>query len=133
VVIYIFGRRLGPDTYVSLDEHMRSVFYLLERVCAEVLVDPMDKFTIVYNRVDVDNAKSDQDWVKAIAAALGNHYPERMKRCLVYPSNAVFRYVRELSGHITFASKASTSCLLMLCQTLEHASPNCVARTYSSE
>jgi hypothetical protein len=31
--------------------------------------------------------------VKAIAAALGNQYPESMKRCLVYPSNRVFRYI----------------------------------------
>jgi hypothetical protein len=34
---------LGPDTYSSLENHMNMVFYLLERVKAEVLKDPMDK------------------------------------------------------------------------------------------
>ena len=55
-----------------------------------MLVNPMDKFTIVYHvnnkRMDVDNAKRCWIWVKAIAAALGNHYPESKKRRLVYPS-----------------------------------------------
>ena len=87
------GNRLGPDTYESLDEHMDSVYYLLEVVCAEILEDPMDKFTIVYNRLDIDSTKSDNEWVKEIGKALADHYPERMKRCLVYPTNTIFRYI----------------------------------------
>jgi hypothetical protein len=53
----------------------------------------MDKFCIIYDRYDVDRAKSDTPWVKAIAKALGDQYPESMKKCIVYPSNRVFRYI----------------------------------------
>ena len=53
----------------------------------------MDKFCIIYDRHDCDRAKSDTPWVKAIAKALGDQYPESMKRCIVYPSNRVFRYI----------------------------------------
>jgi len=93
IIIYIRACLLGPDTYTSLENHMRQVYYLLERVKAEVLKDPMDKFCIIYDRDDVDKVKSDTDWTKAIAKALGDQYPESMKRCIVYPSNRVFRYI----------------------------------------
>jgi len=53
----------------------------------------MDKFCIIYDRCDVDRAKSDKPWTKAIVTALGNQYLKSMKRCIVYPSNRVFRYI----------------------------------------
>ena len=93
LIIYIMGRNLGPDTYDSLENHMHSVFYLLEFVFEELLEDPMDKFTIIYNRVGNENTLGDNDWVKAIAGALQHQYPERMKRCLVYPTDRVFRWI----------------------------------------
>ena len=53
----------------------------------------MDKFTIIYNRVGNEKTQGDTEWVKAIADALQNQYPERMKRCLVYPTDRVFRWI----------------------------------------
>jgi len=50
LIIYIHGHKMGPHTYNSIEEHMQSVYYLLEVVFAEIMEDPMDKFCIVYNR-----------------------------------------------------------------------------------
>ena len=53
----------------------------------------MGKFTIIYNRVDATTANTDIEWVKAMACALADHYPERMAKCLVMPADSVFRSV----------------------------------------
>jgi hypothetical protein len=112
IVIYIHGRTLGPSTYESLDEHMDSVYYLLEIVCAECLEDGLDKFTIIYNRLDVDNVESDNDWVKAIGKALADYYPERMKKCVVFPTNAVFRYIWKIVKIFFDPNTASKVCFV---------------------
>jgi len=91
LVIYIQGHELGPHTYTSIEHHMESVFYLLEVVCSEILEDPLEKFTIVYNRVKVEKKNRDFAWAENIGKTLANHYPERMKRAYVIPANIIFR------------------------------------------
>jgi len=99
VVIYIHGHNLGEHTYNTIEEHMRSVFYLLEFVYAEIMEDPLDRFTIVYNRTHSTPASRDEAWVKNIAKTLADQYPERMKRAIVVPSNIVFRTIWNIIKH----------------------------------
>ena len=93
VVIYIQGHELGPHTYTTIEDHMNSVFFLLEIVASELLDDPLDKFTIVYNRMMVEKKNRDLKWAENIGKTLNNHYPERMKRAYVIPANIVFRSI----------------------------------------
>lgn len=43
LVIYIHAHKMGKHTYTTIEEHMDSVFFLLEIVCAEILNDPLDR------------------------------------------------------------------------------------------
>jgi len=105
-IIYIVGRRLGKHTYESLEEHMDSVYYMLEVVCSRLLLDAMSRFTIIYNRVGVDEMEKetgldtgDSDWVKEIGKTLAKQYPERMKMCIVVPTSRLFRWVWSVIKH----------------------------------
>jgi len=53
----------------------------------------MDKFTVVYNRLDVDKKNRDLAWAEQIGKTLANHYPERMKKAFVIPANIIFRSI----------------------------------------
>mmetsp|Transcript_28224 Transcript_28224/g.53414 ORF Transcript_28224/g.53414 Transcript_28224/m.53414 type:complete len:528 (-) Transcript_28224:46-1629(-) len=91
LVIYLHAHEMGSHTYSTIEEHMNSVFFLLEIVTAEILDDPMDKFTIVYNRTRAEKKNRDLAWAENIGKTLANHYPERMKRAYVIPANVLFR------------------------------------------
>ena len=91
VVVYLQGHEMGPHTYTTIEEHMKSVYFLLEIVCTEILDHPMDKFTIVYNRMEATTKNRDLKWAENIGKSLQQHYPERMKRAYVVPANVVFR------------------------------------------
>ena len=99
VVIFIQGHNLGEKTYNTIEEHMRSVYYLLEFVYSEIMEDPMSRFTIVYNRSKVRPDNRDEEWIKNIAKVLALQYPERMKRAIVCPSNIVFRGIWSIVKH----------------------------------
>ena len=84
---------MGPKTYESLDQHMKCVYFLLEKLSSEVLDDPLDRFTIIFNRLDTNESNKDHEWVKRIGSALAAQYPERMKKAYVLPVNMIFRSV----------------------------------------
>ncbi|GMI16224.1 hypothetical protein TrLO_g12967 [Triparma laevis f. longispina] len=91
LVIYLQAHEMGSHTYTTIEDHMNSVFFLLEIVTAEILDDPMDKFTIVYNRTRAEKKNRDLAWAENIGKTLANHYPERMKKAYVIPANVLFR------------------------------------------
>ena len=93
VVIIIFERNMGKHTYTDLNECTAALVFGLELLAQRVL-GPMERFTVIFNRVGATKANIDLDWAKVVGQVLQNNYPERLAKAYVVPANFLFRGVR---------------------------------------
>lgn len=111
IIIWIFSRNMGPHTYNSLQDSIRSFVFGLERQEKEVL-GPYEKFTVVYSQNGLTNSNIDIRWLKSISSILQNNYPERLAATYVLPCTFIIRVI--WSAIKNFFDKKTASNIVML-------------------
>mmetsp|Transcript_23265 Transcript_23265/g.37038 ORF Transcript_23265/g.37038 Transcript_23265/m.37038 type:complete len:236 (-) Transcript_23265:20-727(-) len=79
---------MGKHTYTDLKHVEDALVYLAEYM--ESILDPLEKITVIFSRIDAARENSDLDWVKLCGSLFQNNYPERLERAVVGPINAFF-------------------------------------------
>lgn len=87
VIYYFVEERDAPQR--RLEEQVRACVYRLEQAIARLLYrDGKVTVLVVFPRVATTAVLYNQPLIKALAATVADHYPERLHALLVYPSTA---------------------------------------------
>uniref|UniRef100_A0A7S2R4C5 CRAL-TRIO domain-containing protein n=1 Tax=Rhizochromulina marina TaxID=1034831 RepID=A0A7S2R4C5_9STRA len=87
-VLYFRSSKQDPQTR-DIDASMRMVVYTLESKFNSL--PETGQITVFIDREGATKKNFDPELLKLIASSLGNNYPERMARTVVYPTGLVFR------------------------------------------
>eukprot|EP00003_Mantamonas_plastica_P011140 TRINITY_DN2073_c0_g1_i1.p1 TRINITY_DN2073_c0_g1~~TRINITY_DN2073_c0_g1_i1.p1 ORF type:complete len:291 (+),score=111.68 TRINITY_DN2073_c0_g1_i1:101-874(+) len=86
-ILFFASRHVKGETPV--EELLKLAFYLIEKAIKE-LEDPVEQFTVIYDRRGFGKENLDFPMLKALFKTLSDHYPERLNRLYVLHANWLF-------------------------------------------
>ncbi len=87
LLVYTTTKHFNNDR--DIDEVVRMATWWIEKLVKELPSDKT-KYTLLIDRTGQTNENSDVELVRAVGKILQDNYPERLYRCIVYPSGLVF-------------------------------------------
>jgi len=87
--LIVFNVRLNLPKERDFDEQVRMSVWWMQQAIA-CLPPDKSKFTLLVNRIDSGQGNIDIEIDKAVLTIFQDNFPERMHRCVVYPSGVVF-------------------------------------------
>jgi hypothetical protein len=90
--------------YVRFIYRVSAIFYLLLLFQADSVMPPnKSKLTMLCDRSDYGSNSSDIEFVKASSKVMQDNFPERLHKCIIYPSGLVCKlYLRIVHNCIDF-------------------------------
>lgn len=88
--LLVWVTRLHNYKTRDLDEVMRLFYFWTEHIIQRILPSNKSKYSILIDRSEHGDDNSDTELVKRLSSDLGLLYPERMRKCIVYPVNWFF-------------------------------------------
>ncbi|KAL2919173.1 hypothetical protein HK105_201448 [Polyrhizophydium stewartii] len=88
VLVWTGSRHAPTRTDADMDREMRYILYTLERARHSGLLK--DKVTVIVDRHGMRTDKADVRLATTLAPVLQNHYPERLSRMYIFPTNTLF-------------------------------------------
>ncbi|KAJ3109002.1 hypothetical protein HDU96_007360 [Phlyctochytrium bullatum] len=86
VCIINLSRHKAPKDNAAREKEIRYIFYVMEKARREGIL--MDKMTVVVDRGQ--SGQADSAIIKAAVPLLQKHYPERLARMVIFPTNTWF-------------------------------------------
>jgi len=87
--LIVFNLRLNFPDESDLDEHVRMSFWWMQQAIAS-LPPHKSKFTLLVNRIDSSHRNANVEIIKKVLAIFQDNFPERLHRCVVFPSGLFY-------------------------------------------
>ncbi|KAI8901940.1 CRAL-TRIO domain-containing protein [Globomyces pollinis-pini] len=91
------SRHVAPKTQQERDLEMRYIVYFIEKGRKDGILK--DKLTIVFDRNGMKTDKSDGQLASYIIPVLQKHYPERLSKMYLFPTNTIFWMAWNMSSY----------------------------------
>ncbi|KAI8929277.1 CRAL-TRIO domain-containing protein [Entophlyctis helioformis] len=88
ILVWTGSRHVPPKTEQDTDRDIRFVVYMLERARRQGQFP--DKVTVIIDRSGMRTDKSDIKVASTLIPILQNHFPERLSRMYIFPTNTLF-------------------------------------------
>lgn len=123
ILVLTGSRHFAPRTLAEIDKEVRFWIYTIE--CARKRGVFKDRLTILFDRSEMKTDKSDVKFVSYLVPILQTHYPERLSRMYVFPSNTLFAMMWGVSS--MFLDAATIPKVFFLMQIFLIDSPTPIA------
>lgn len=90
--LIIYSPRIHNPKESSLEQQVKLSMWWMHVAMSRLPADK-SKFTLLIDRTGSGRENMDLEWDKAVLAIFQANYPERLHRCVVYPSGVLFLFI----------------------------------------
>ncbi|KAH6590446.1 hypothetical protein BASA50_009421 [Batrachochytrium salamandrivorans] len=99
ILIWTGSRHVLPRTEQDLEREVRFLIYTIERAISNGRL--ADRITLIVDRQGMRTDKADLKIISRLVPILQNHYPDRLSRMYIFPTNTLFRVMWTMtSGYL---------------------------------